>query len=86
MKYCSCFKRRTVSDAIRDIADEVAEFVAQPSRDELSDICFGIGRLLGSLVGREYVRFMGDGAHVAKINKRMSDYGCIRSRNHFVQH
>jgi len=67
-----------------DIISELGEIIAEPSRDELSDIAYGIGRLLGSVVRRSYVRVPGDRRHVAKIQERMVEYGCIRSRRHLV--
>ena len=83
MDYCECYVKRKVKDACVDIFDELVELVKVRSlvdfKDELSDVCFGMGRLLGSLIGKEYVRFIGDGAHIRKIECRMIEYGCIRS-------
>ena len=72
----------TVREAVRTLLDEVEEFCEEPSRDEASDIAFGIGRLLGALLGRKYVPVWGDSLHIAKCNARFLDYGHFRSRRH----
>ena len=69
-------------EALRDIWGEVREFVEAPSWDEASDIAYGVGRLLGGLRGRVYISIPGDRRHVAKIEARMREYGCIRSKRH----
>lgn len=41
--------------------------------------------MAGSLVGKPYVRiFPGGKLHIQKIEKRMDDYGCIRSKRHLI--
>jgi len=70
--------------ALRDLLDELREFVSEPSRDELSDIAFGLGRLLGALSRRVYVPVWGAADHVTKIADRMNTYGCVRSRRHLI--
>jgi len=77
---------RSTGDAVQDIKDEAIEFVKEPSMDELSDMLFGIGRLLGGLIGRVYVHVPGDARHIAKIDRRMAEYSCVRSKKHAVQH
>lgn len=79
MEYCECFEVRSRSNAVRDILDEVKEFAGEPSKDEFSDIMFGIGRFIGALFGKKYVRVLGDRMHIEKIDMRMNEYGCIRS-------
>lgn len=74
------FRVLSVKSALSDIWDEVKEFIAEPSQDEASDVAFGIGRLLGAFVGKKYVRFIGDGLHVAKCNQRFAEYGHFRSK------
>jgi hypothetical protein len=75
---------RGLGDSVRDLLDEIREWVECPSRDEWSDICWGVGRLIGSLSNRVYVHIPGDGMHIGKIQKRMSEYGCVRSRAHLI--
>lgn len=82
MQWCGCMRPQTPREALRDIWGEVREFVAEPSWDEASDIAYGVGRLLGGLRGRVYVAVPGDGWHVTKIQARMREYGCIRSKRH----
>jgi hypothetical protein len=83
---CGCFAVLSVKDAARDILDELKEFIGANSRDEildeLSDICFGIGRLAGALTQRAWVPIPGSSRHVVKISDRMRANGCIRSPRH----
>ncbi len=82
MKYCKCWKILSVKDAISDLLDEIIEFISSPSKDELSDCMFAIGRLFGAIMHKEYVHVAFDNLHIVKINSRMREYGCIRSHNH----
>ena len=84
MQYCKCHNTLSLHEALKTTWDEVVEFVAEPSKDEASDIVYGLGRVLGALINRPYVRLPGDGIHVRKIQKRMDDYGCIRSKRHLL--
>ena len=93
-RLCGCMAQRTPEDALKDIFSrelvdgsrrgelwelfEVRSF--KEFADEWSDIMYGIGRLIGAIIGREYVRVPGDGRHFNKIAKRMANYGCIRSK------
>lgn len=52
--------------------------------DEWSDIAFGFGRLFGNLAGRAYIPVWGAGRHERKIDMRMAEFGCVRSRRHLV--
>jgi len=89
MKFCACFGVRSFGDAVKDIADELKECMEVKSvaelKDELSDVCWGVGRLLGGLVGRVYVHVPGDGAHYQKVMRRMDEYGCVRSKRLLVE-
>lgn len=78
MQYCECLSRRSKGKAVKDIFDEVIEFVKKPSKDEMSDIAFGIGRFIEAIIG-VYVSIPGDRMHIEKINERMKMHGCIRS-------
>ena len=93
-EWCNCLEPRGVRDAIADLFSlelvggsrrgELYELFEVKSleefKDEVSDIAYGIGRLIAGVFGREYVRIPGDGRHVAKIQARMTEYGCIRSK------
>lgn len=83
-KWCGCMKTLGTGQALRDIRDEAWELTKarnlEDARDEISDVMYGIGRLLGSFLKKPYVRVLGDGLHISKIEKRMQEYGCIRSK------
>ena len=80
---CKCHDVLSFKSAIRDIADEAIEFIKAPSFDEMSDIVYAINRFVGSIMRKPYVRVViGDGRHVEKIQLRMQEYGCIRSKRH----
>jgi hypothetical protein len=72
------------SRALRDVVDEAKEFAKEPSIDELSDIAFGVGRLLGALTCAPYRRVPLAGPHIEKVAARMQEHGCVRSRRHLV--
>ena len=85
MTYCLCHSTLTLSQAKEGLFDEIKEFIAEPSLDEASDIIYCLNRMAGSLVGKPYVRiFPGGKLHIQKIEKRMLDYGCIRSKRHLI--
>jgi hypothetical protein len=84
--YCECFEIRKPKDACMDIWDELKEFIEDPSRDELSDIGFGINRLIGGLFNRKYIAILPNKLHIWKIEKRMNAYGCIRSERKAIAH
>jgi hypothetical protein len=75
---------RHLPDALNDLWDEVVEMVEKPSLDEASDCAYAVGRLLAGLVGQVYVHVFGDARHIAKIDQRMAEYGCVRSKRHTV--
>lgn len=64
------------------LLDEVREFVAEPSRDEASDVIWSLSRLLGGLFGRVYLPLPGIGRHVREMDARMARWGCVRSEHH----
>jgi len=75
----------TFKQARQALKDELMEFIQEPSKDEASDIAYCINRLAGSIVGKSYLHIVGGtGLHVEKVQKRMQEYGCIRSRRHLV--
>lgn len=82
-QYCKCHVTLTLKQALFGLKDEVIEFIEEPSLDELSDISYCINRLAGTLTKVPYKRIVGlDARHIFKINNRMKQYGCIRSKNH----
>jgi hypothetical protein len=83
MAFCECLSGpRPLKAALADLAEEIWEFVRMPSLDEASDICFAFGRLLGSLVGEQYIHVPGDSMCLRKLRHRLSIYGCVRSPRH----
>lgn len=85
MKYCKCHETLTFKEAKEGLVDEIKEFLDEPSKDEASDIVYCLNRMVGSFLNKPYVRvFPGDKQHVDKINSRMKEYGCIRSKRHLV--
>lgn len=82
---CKCISHpKNFIDSLKDIYEEVWEFIESPSEEEMSDIIFCIGRTLGSLIGKPYISLPGDGTAITKIKNRMKMYGCIRSKRHLV--
>jgi hypothetical protein len=81
---CHCSAKLSVKDSLRELASESVELLKEPSRDELSDVCYAVGRLLGALSGKSYVKVPGDKLHIDKVNARLLEYGCVRSKRHLV--
>lgn len=81
-QFCSCLQVRPVRDALRDLYDEIVEFLQEPSRDEASDLAFAVGRLIGGMRGIVYTSIPGDARHITKMFARMATYGCVRSPRH----
>lgn len=90
MKYCGCLKNNEGEFGLRmkEICDEVVEMFEAGSweefKDEVSDVVFGIGRLVGYMCGRVYVKMWFDERHVKKIEERLEEYGCVRSKRHLL--
>lgn len=80
--WCACLDTQKPGAALRDVRDELVELVREPSRDEASDVLFGVGRFLGAMLRRQYVPLWGAGAHIEKIAGRMTAHGCVRSGRH----
>jgi len=80
--FCDCFDRIAVRDAAMYLLEEVGEFIWHPSLNEASDICFAMGRLLGTLAGKKYISVPGDFMTIEKMQDRMMTYGCIQSERH----
>jgi len=72
-----------MKEGLSIIMDEVREFLQAPSKDEMSDIIYGINRLIGGLFGKKYLKLLPfDGIHIAKCNRRYLEYGHFRSKRH----
>lgn len=86
MKYCKCYQPLPIRTALRYLKEETIEFIQDPSMDELGDVVRVINRLAGSLVNRPEVSILPyPKVHLEKVNKRMQEYGCIRSKAHLVR-
>lgn len=98
MNWCDCMNKKSVRDGLADLFSrrlvdgkkvgelwELAECrTFADFRDEASDISWGVGRIIGGLVGKPYIRMIGDKSHYNKVANRMNDYGCIRSRRFLI--
>jgi hypothetical protein len=80
---CACHKKVSLRQGFGDLIDEAGEIAQTRNKadfmDELSDVSYALGRLLGAVLNREYVKMPLDGRHITKIEERMGLYGCIRS-------
>lgn len=97
-EFCACLQVRSFKEALADLFStelvdgkkrgeffelfEVRTF--EEFRDELSDISWGIGRLIAGLFGKVYVRIPGDGIHYKKVINRVEEYGCMRSKRFLI--
>jgi hypothetical protein len=81
-------ERGELCSRVKEIWDEMVEVYEARSmeelKDEVSDVMFGFGRLFGYMCGRVYVRMWFDERHIAKIEKRFKETGCVRSKRHLV--
>jgi len=90
-EFCGCVRNEKgdLGKRLKDIWDEVVELSEVKDwdefQDELSDVVFGLGRLVGYFRGVKYVSLYGDRRCVEKKEKRMKEYGCTRSRRHLVE-
>ena len=98
MKFCKCMGVRHWRDALKDLFGreliegkrrgefyelfEVKSF--EEFRDELSDISWGIGRLIAGCFRKEYIRIPGDRIHYNKVMDRVNQYGCMRSKRFLI--
>lgn len=86
--WCQCLGVLPLSAAWRDLWDELRELVNVSSRaewvDEVSDVAFGVGRLLGAVCRRVYVRVPFARSHIEKVTARQDGHGCVRSARHLV--
>jgi hypothetical protein len=81
--FCECLSGpRPFKAAVADLFEEIGEFLWKPSFDEASDICFAFGRLVGSVIGEQYIRIPGDSMCLEKLRWRLHVYGCVRSPRH----
>jgi len=97
--WCGCMQVRSPKEGIADLfsreliegkrrgefyelleVKSVAEF-----KDELSDIAWGVGRIIGGIIKKPYIRIPGDGIHYHKVVERIEDYGCMRSKRFLVE-
>jgi len=99
MDWCKCMEVRSFKNGIADLFSrelvdgklrgefwelfEVKNF--NEFRDELSDISWGIGRILGGFLNKPYVRIPGDKMHYQKVADRMAAYQCTRSKRFLVE-
>ena len=89
-EFCNCVTNSEGAwkDRLFEIWDEVKELPKVTTKedflDEMSDIVFGVGRLLGCFWGVNYVHIWGDERHMTKIRARMAETGCVCGSEHLV--
>lgn len=69
------------SGEIFELFGAIGKLDVEEILDELSDLSWGVGRLIGGLFGKKYVRVWGDKRHYVKVKERFEENGCIRSKN-----
>ena len=98
VQWCGCMEVRSCKDGFADLFSkelvdgkrrgEFYELFEAKSfeefKDEMSDISWGIGRIIGGFFKKEYVRIPGDGIHYKKVVARVQEYGCMRSKRFLV--
>ena len=84
MEFCKCMKVMQFREAWAAIWDELIEWVEEPSKDEFSDIMWGVGRLIAGVFGKVYVSMPFDGLHREKVEARIKKFGCVRSERHLI--
>lgn len=83
--FADIFSRELVDGKLRGEIWELIEVKNwEEFKDELSDIAWGFGRILGGLRNKAYVRVPGDRIHYEKVIARMNEYGCMRSKRFLV--
>ena len=98
VEWCGCMEVRSPKEGFADIFSrelvkgkpkgelwelfEVRSFAE--FKDELSDIAWGIGRIIGGFRGKAYVRVLGDTIHYEKVVARVNEYGCMRSKRFLI--
>jgi len=79
------FSRELVDGKLRGEFYELLEVKNMDEfKDELSDIAWGVGRIVGGILQKPYVRIPGDGIHYRKVVGRIEEYGCMRSKRFLV--
>jgi hypothetical protein len=80
------FSRELVDGKLRGEFYELLEVKNMDEfKDELSDIAWGVGRIVGGILQKPYVRIPGDGIHYRKVVDRIEEYGCMRSKRFLVE-
>jgi hypothetical protein len=69
------------SGEVFELLNAIKKWDKEEIVDEISDMAWGVGRLLSGLFGKEYFNIWLDERHYQKKLGRMRDYQCIRSKN-----
>jgi hypothetical protein len=99
VQWCGCMDVRSPKDGVADLFSrelvdgklrgEIWELLEVKNmdefKDELSDIAWGVGRIIGGILKKPYVRIPGDGIHYRKVVERVEDYGCMRSKRFLIE-
>ena len=73
--FCECLGVLRPAEAVRTLTKEIALAVVGLRR--MTDVCFALGRLLGSLSGEKIVRVPGDGQRINELRDDMMSCGCV---------
>ena len=69
------------SGEVFELINAIKKMDKEEILSEMSDMCWGVGRLIGGLFGKKYVRVIGDKRAYVKFKERFEKDGCIRSKN-----
>lgn len=73
---CGCLDGKHGIEPLRDEWNELL--------DELSDVMFALGRVLGDRLGIFCLPLPFQGRHIEKMRARHAKQGCVRSSKHLV--
>ena len=99
VQWCGCMEVRSPKDGVADsfsrelvegkLRGEICELLEAKNmdefKDEMSDLAWGIGRIVGGILNKPYVRIFGDGIHYRKVVSRVEEYGCMRSKRFLIE-
>ena len=79
---CKCLKEKLpIKTSLNLLLKDIYKTSISLSFNDLSDVIFSFGRVIGSLINKPYYRLLGDRLAVEKFQDRMLFYGCV-SKNY----
>ncbi len=74
---CKCLKKPSqFIPAVKDVFNHGAKFLFNQTVDEGSEMMFAIGRLIGCIIKKPYVRIYGDSTALGKRRDNIMISGC----------